>query len=288
MHGPPAYHVYSKMVIFASFMILASYILGCQKVNEEMTYIIFGLCWMDKDTLIVANYQGEKLVKYTINTAARTCTGEVMDSGYKAYHLSCSEDGKVYVTELESGNIIIRVYDENTGHKEVWDTKIQSENNRPVISLNNELIIISTGSLSYVFSKDRVFQYKLTHHQLSKYFRQTYLTDTGVFWGAEVNGGKGAFITNLLTNDTVISKDVKTEAVAGTRKGYVYVTDYNRADVGVYSLNGTFLNHLQIDPPVGGGQLFYSGAVRLSDDEALIAFSTWNGETPIAVYKTHQ
>ena len=257
-------------------------------MNEKMQAIIFGLCWMDKDTLIVADCYGYQLVKYTVNTMARTCTGEVMDSGYKVYSVSCSEDGRVYATEYKIGNIVVRVYNVNTGLSEVWDTKVQSQDGVNAISMNNELIIISSGHLSYVYNKDRFFLYTLTHHQLSYYFRQTYVTDRDVFWGAEFTGGEGVFIMNLLTNDTVISTDgiVKPEAVSGTR--FVYVTDVNHTDVGVYSPDGTFLHYLQIDPPEGGGGLWYSGIIRPSDNEALIAFSTWNIYSPIAVYKTNQ
>ena len=81
---------------------------------------------------------------------------------------------------------------------------------------------------------------------------------------------------------------VKPEAVSGTKDGYVYATDYNRADVRVYLPNGTFLHDLQIDPPAGGGCLWYSVAIRLSDDDELIAFNPWNRDTPVAVYKTRQ
>ena len=241
---------------------------------------------MDKDTLIVGDHIGQQLVKYTVNTAARTCKGEVMDSGYQPYSVSCSEDGKVYVTDNVKRNIL-KIYDVKTGDKEEWEIKEKPEY-YPIISMNNEFIVISSGRFSYVYDKDRVFLYKLTHHQVSQYLRTTYVTDTSVFWGAEANGGKGVVIMNLLTNDTKMSKEFTPEGVAGTKKGYVYVTDSNRDDVGVYSRDGTFLNHLQIDPPVTAGILMFSGAVRLSDDDALIAFSNWIRDTPIAVYKTHQ
>ena len=279
----------NNISLYSLSWLLATYLMGCEKVNAEMRPDIYGLCWMDKDTLIIADFNGQQLVKYTVNTTARTCTGEVMDSGYYVYSLSCSEDGKVYVTELTRGklNINVTVYDVNTGDKEVWDTNVLSETDEVDISLNSEFIVISSGNSSYVYNRDRVFQYKVTHHKVKRFFRQTYVTDTSVFWGAEVNGGEGVFIMNLLTNDTQISKEFRPEAVAGSKKGYVYVTDVNRRDVGVYSPDGTFLHNIYVDPIVGG-DLFYSAAVKLSVDEALIAFSTGNRATPVAVYKTHQ
>ena len=244
---------------------------------------------MDKDTLIVGDLSGQQLVKYTIDAAARTCTGQVMDLGYYVHSVSCSEDEKVYVTEYGRGNVKVRVYNVNTGHKEVWYTNIMSEVDKVPISLNNELIVISSGNLSYVYNNDQAFLYKVSHPQVIDFFRQTYVTDTGVLWGAGYTGEEGVFIMNLLTNDTLISKEgiVRPDSVSGSKNGYVYVTDRNRADVGVYSPDGTFLHDLHIDPKVAGGGLYFSGAVRLSYDEALIAFNTGNKETPVAVYKIH-
>ena len=92
-----------------------------------------------------------------------------------------------------------------------------------------------------------------------------------------------------MDQDTLIAADYNVRAwgVSGTRDGYVYITASNWADVGVYSADGAFLHRLHIDPPAGGGGVFYNGAVSLSQTEDLIAFSTWQETTPIAVYKTH-
>ena len=79
--------------------IIASYLLDCQRVNDQMQQLIYDLCWKSKDTLIVGDWGLKQLVKYTIHTEARTCTGEVMDSGYQVQSLSCSQEGQVFVTE---------------------------------------------------------------------------------------------------------------------------------------------------------------------------------------------
>ena len=253
-----------------------------------MTRYIYDLCWMDQDTLIVADDQGSQVVKYTINHVTRTCTGQVLDSGYRVLSVSCSQGGLVFATERTTGVVMVRIYNVSTGHREVWNTSINTNINRVHVSLSAEFIVLSAGSVSYVYNKDRVLLYNVAHHQVSGWFFQTYVTDTGVFWGTVWEGYK-LLLMNLSTKDSKLSTEgiVRARGVSGTRKSYFYITDSNWADVYVYSADGAFLHRLHIDPPAGGGGLFYNGAVRLSPTEDLIAFSTWQETTPIAVYKTH-
>ena len=243
---------------------------------------------MDQDTLIAADYGRRQLVKYTIDYVTRTCTGQVLDSGYRVFTVSCSQGGLVFATELTTGVVMVRIYNVSTGHREVWDTRINTQSDRRHVSLSAEFLVLSADSVSYVYNKDRVLLYNVTHHQVSGWFHQTYVTDTGVFWGTVWEGDK-LLLMNLSTKDSKLSTEgiIRAWAVSGTRNGYVYVTAENQADVGVYSADGTYLNPLQIDQPPGGGRLVYSGAVSLSPTEDLIAFGTWYDATPIAVYKTH-
>ena len=243
---------------------------------------------MDQDTLIAAYYNGRQLVKYSINRVTRTCTGQVLDSGYAVYSVSCSQGGLVFATEGTKGLVMVRVINVSTGHREVWDTNINSQSHNVRVSLSAEYIVFSAGRKSYVYNKDRALLYSVTHDQVSVYFIKTYVTEAGVFWGTFHDGYK-LLIMDLSTKDSKLSTEgiVRPEGVSGTRNGYVYVTDSNRADVGVYSADGAYLHLLHIDRPVGGGVLYYSGAISLSDTEGLIAFWTWAQTTPIAVYRTH-
>ena len=238
--------------------------------------------------MIVADRYGEQLVKYTIDRVTRTCTGQVLDSGYRVGSVSCSQGGLVFTTEYTTGAVMVRIYNVSTGHREVWDTRINTKSDRVHVSLCAEFIVLSADNVSYVYNKDRVLLYNVTHHQVSHQFYQTYVTETGVFWGTVYEGFK-LLIMDLSTKDSKLSTEgiVMARGVSGTRNEYIYVTDANTADVGVYSADGTFLHHLNIGQPPGGGRLFYSGAVSLSHTEGLIAFSTFNRTTPIAVYKTH-
>ena len=243
---------------------------------------------MDQDTLIVADYQGRQVVKYTIDSVTRTCTGQVLDSGYRVWSVSCSQGGLVFATEWPTGVVMVRIYNVSTGHREVWNTRINSQSPFPYVSLGAEFLVLSAGNVSYVYNKDRVLLYNVAHHQVLGWFLQTYVTDTGVFMGT-VFRGYTLLIMNLHTKYSKISTEgiVRALGVAGTKNGYVYVSGVNGADVGLYSADGTYLHHLQIDLPPGGGGLVFSGAVSLSPTEGLIAFSTWQETTPIAVYKTH-
>ena len=266
----------------------AVYLLGCQTVNEQMRADIPDLCWLDQETLIAADFHGEQLVKYTINSVTRTCTGQVLDSGYTIQSVSCSQGGLVFVTEWGVGQVKVRVYNMSTGHREVWDTNINSQSYNVLVSLGAEYIVLSAGNKTYVYNQDRVLLYSVTHDQVSLWFWQTYITETGVFWGT-VHGGYQLLIMDLSTKDSKLSTEgiVRAQGVSGTRNGYVYVTELNRGDVGVYSADGMFMHRLHIDRPVGGGDLKFCGAISLSHTEDLIAFSTFDNTTPIAVYRTH-
>ena len=194
----------------------------------------------------------------------------------------------MFVTDSTPGMVRVRVYNVTTGHREVWVTNISSQSRYVLVSFGAGFIVLSTGNKNYIYNKDRTLVYSVTHHLVSGYFLQTYFTETGVFWGT-VSEEYKLLIMDLSTKDSKLSTEgiVGAYGVSGTRKGYVYVTDWNGAYVGVYSADGTYLHLLQIGPPVGGGGLYYSGAISLSNMEDLIAFGTGYETTPIAVYKTH-
>ena len=193
----------------------------------------------------------------------------------------------MFVTESTTG--VVRVYNVNTGRREeVWDTNINTQSYSVHVSLGAEYIVLSAGNKNYVYNQYRALLYSVTPDQVSLHFLQTHVTETGVFWGTTWEGYT-LLIMDLSTHETKISTEgiVRAWGVSGTSNGYVYVTDVNYVDVGVYSADGTFLHHLQIDRPPGGGGLVFSDAISLSNTEDLIAFSTWHETTPIAVYRAH-
>ena len=267
----------------------ATYLLACQKVNQQMGHFIPDLCWIDQDTLIVADFNGKQVVKYTLNSVTRTCTGQVLDSGYTASSVSCSQGGLVFATGYTLGVVIVRIYYVNTGDREVWDTNINSQTAEVHVSLSAGFIVLSADNNSYVYSKDRVLLNNVTHDQVAHSFLQTYVTDTGVFLGATWPGYK-LLIMNLDTKHTKISTEgiLRARGISGSRNGYVYVTAENKTDVGVYLADGTFLHLLYIGPPEGGGGLYYCAAYKHSETEDSIAFGTNNEVKPIAVYRTHR
>ena len=190
----------------------------------------------------------------------------------------------MFNTEYIKGLVRVRVMNVYTGHREVWDTNITSQSGAVHVSLNAGYIVLSVDNNNHVYNKDRGLLYSVTHDQVSVWFVQTHVTETGVFWGT--NSGYKPLIMNLSTSEAKLSNEgiVRGLGVSGTRKGYIYVTDTNHADVGVY---GTYLHRLHIAPPEGGGVLWFSGSISLSDTQDLIAFSTYNYTTPIALYRTH-
>ena len=66
---------------------------------DESNYAdIFGLCWIDKETLVVAQYENKQLLKVKVNTDTESCGVEVIDSGIDAWQLSCTKEGMIYVS----------------------------------------------------------------------------------------------------------------------------------------------------------------------------------------------
>ena len=252
-------------------------------INPQMKHFIYDLCWVDRQTLIVADHIGGQLVMYNINITAKTCVGTVIQYVLTVSSVSCSQGGKVLVSANDGREVKILMYDAKTQQKRWWNTDIRRNNRRVRISENQDFIIIYCDREGYIFTKDLVL-YNVTHFILLGHFYQIHVTDMGLLWGTTKDNE--LVLINLLTNETntINQGIVEANGVTGTRNGYVYVTDVNAADVGVYEPNGTFLHNLQINPPEGPGSLIYSAALTTSDNEAVIAFSTWDDALPIAIY----
>ena len=249
---------------------------------------------MDQDTLILLNYEGRRLIKYTIDPLAKNCTSQLLDTGYYLNSLSCSQNGQVFVTEQilgKEGLVSVRIYNINTGHREVWNTNITARSRWVHVSFNADYIVISSDNVTYVYNTDRVLLYSVTHDQVSGGFWQTYVTETGVFWGILRNVWK-LLIMNLRNKDTKVSTEgiVMAVGVSGTSNGYVYVTNQKKSEVGVYLADGTFMHYLRIDPPETAGSLSFSAALRLNNTNDLIAFAL-NERTSLrsyaVIYRAH-
>ena len=257
--------------------------MGCRMINPQMKHFIYDLCWVDRQTLIVADHIGGQLVMYNINITAKTCEGRVIKYMPWVSSVSCSQGGKVLTSANDGKEVKILMYDAKTQRKRWWDTDIRRNNEIVRISENQDCIVIYRGREGYIFTKDRVL-YNVTHFHALGHFYQVHVTAMGMLWGTSQDNK--LLIINLVTNETntINQGIVEADGVTGTSNGYVYVTDVNAADVGVYQPNGTFLHKLQINRPEGAGGLRYSAALTTSDNEALIAFSTWDVAFPIAVY----
>ena len=256
--------------------------------TEQMTHGIYDLCWVNEGMLIVANHRGGQLVKYNVNITAKTCEGQLIESIQSVLGVSCSEGGKLFVSVITGTNVTILIYDVKTWKKDIWSTGIKRNRKMVRVAESCDFIVVSVGHESYIFNVHRVLLYKFTFDVDFDSFRQTFVTNRAIFFG-NTHPNSILLKLNLLTNETTISNMgiFKAAGVSGSKNGYVYVTDLDSDDVGVYSPYGTFLNDLQIEAPQGGGGLYYIGAFKMSDDEDLIAVSTWSHTVPIAIYKVH-
>ena len=261
--------------------------MGCEMATKQMTHNIFNLCWVDEGMLIVADNGGGQLIKYNINITTKTCEGTLLDYVPFIYSISCSGEGQVLVsTNSGKEEVKIMIYDVKTGQKHMWNTGLYRKGRFVSNSESRDFIVLSLDNETYIFSKNQNLLYKSTYKNDFSTFRQTYTTDGGMFFGATSPYGK-PIIMNLLTNETIVNKKgiAQARGVSGSRNGYVYVTSTNGADVGVYSPDGTFLNYLQMNTQEARGGFYFIGALKTSDNEDLIAFSTWNDKMPVAIYK---
>ena len=206
---------------------------------------VFGMSWADENTLLAAVYFRRQLWKYTLSTTAKTCRGELMDSGYVPNDVACWSDGKCYVPENIGRATRVRIYDMNAGTHETWDLSISTGFTR--IAVNNEFIVVTPERESFVYNKEREFLYKIVHTQMGGRFHHTHITDTNKFIGT----GRShiVLIYDLETREMNISRRVmRAFGVSGTRQGYIFVQG-EMNEIGVYSHNGEFLHFLQTDLP---------------------------------------
>ena len=297
-HVPMLFHIRDKITIYDMLtFISATHQLGCAEVNQpsKRHVHIEDLCWMDKHTLIVADAWVPPLVKYTINTTAKTCEGEPIhfDHMHVIHSVSCLQD-KVYVSRnVESSHfyvIEVGIYDLKTGIKEVWNTNIEIRRyGRVSLSFNEDLIVISSSKFSYLFNTERVLQYKVRHAQDHSYVLPLeYVTNTGMFWYFDRTISKFG-ITNLFTNEKNVSDkgNAFRAGISGTRNGYVYVLVARGFDM--YSHRGILLYHINgILRQINQGYETRIAAISISDDEALIAVTTGNDKEPVAIFKIHE
>ena len=267
--------------------LLATYLMGCEMANDQMTHRIFDLCWVDEGMLIVADNRGGQLVKYNMNITNKTCEVALLDYVPYVYSISLSGEGQVLVS-ANSGKeeVKIMIYDVMTGQKHMWNTGFYRKGGFVSNAESRDFIVLSLNNETYIFSKNQNLLHKVTYNKDFSHFMQSYTTDGGMFFGATSPYGK-PIIMNLLTNEKIVNKKgiAQARGVSGSRNGYVYVTATNGADVGVYSPDGTFLNYLQMNTQEARGGFYFIGALKTSDNEDLIAFSTWNDKMPVAIYK---
>ena len=254
--------------------------MDCERVSEDMSYQIYGLCWTDDHTLIVADKESG-VYKYTVDIGEKTCTGEMIDSGYRPRDASCTKDGRVYITESTQDNISvqIRIYNLKTDITEIWRPNIISDYTR--ISVNENKIIISFYHESYVYTNNHEFLYIITHPQVERNFVNIYLSPTDIFWGC-TGSKRSLLIINLLTNETKIYGGGSAYAVSGTHEGHVFVSDSGLGGTRVYSHSGVFLHKLEMGHPQRS--VGENGAILSKDGKIYLAFRVFDYSFPVVIY----
>ena len=253
--------------------------MDCESDSENSIHWIYGPCWADDHTLIAIDL-GTRLYKYTIDIGEKTCTGEMIGSGYISNDVTCTKDGRVYITELTIRNVSVqvRIYNLKTDTTEIWTPNITS--NFPKITCNDNKIIISSYRESYVYTNNHKFLYKITHTQVENNLVNTYLSPTDIFWGC-TGFRNNLLIINLLTNKTKIFYG-NAYAVSGTQEGHVFVTDSGLGGTRVYTHSGVFLHKLQMGLPERS--VGENGAILSKDGQIYMAFRVFNISYPVVIY----
>ena len=260
-------------------ILTVSFLTDCGNISLN----VYGLCWMNEDTLVVAAQTTKQLWKLTVNKTARTCEGEVVDVGYKPSDVACSRDGRAFVTEYRypRHTLSIRIYDMHLREHDVWIAAIESEIHQPSIAINDGFVVIGYNSVIYVYNREKVFLYKLnmTFGQESTK-RQLYITDSNILWGV---WGDKVVTVNLTSKYThTWQYNLGAWGVGGIPHGPVFVTGHYPDMLRLYSQNGTLLSSLDIKVPNGIG--FYEiAAVRSTETESLIAIDT-GSIRPVLIY----
>ena len=245
---------------------------------------VYGACWLDDKTFIATFVQISQVWKYTVNRPTNSCSGELLDSGYKAFDASCTMDWKVYVTELKASDFVkVRIYNIQKRNKQEWDPPIPTTRGLVRIAMNDDFIVINSDSDNYVYNKDRILQFRFP---LSlggfEYFLATIITQNDIFWGV-TNPGHQLLIWNVQTNQTQIAPSgINEHSVAVTRKGSVFTYRYRGTSFQVYSPEGSFLYSIPIQSihnNLGSGAAFVN-----SDKENLLAYDSFGSVRRIFIF----
>ena len=253
--------------------------MDCESDSENSIHWIYGPCWADDHTLIAID-MGTGLYKYTIDIGEKTCTGEMIGSGYIPNDVTCTKDGRVYITELTIRNVsvLVRIYNLKTDTTEIWRPNITSS--FPKITSNENKIIISSYRESFVYTNNHKFLYKITHSQIERHLVHTYVSPTDIFWGC--TRIRNLLIINLLTNETKIYEHVDAYGVSGTQEGHVFITGVFGVSK-VYNSSGVFLHKFYETIPERSG-LNLNDAILYKDGQIYMAFTVYNASFPLAIY----
>ena len=256
--------------------------MDCERVSEDMTDSIRGLCWADDHTLIVTD-TNSGVYKYTVDIGEKTCIGERIDSGYIPGHADCTKDGRVYITEFAQRNVSVqvRIYNLKTNTTQIWKPSISADH--PRITSNDDKIIITSYYDSYVYANNHNFLFKITHPKvtLAPRILDTYLSPTDIFWGC-TSSNNYLLMMKLLTNETKMYELGQAYSVSGIQGGHVFVTEFGVGVIRVYTHSGVFLNKIQTGPPE---RLVGKHDVTLSKDgQIYLAFRGFNASFPLVIY----
>ena len=252
---------------------------------------------MDENTLVISYGSRYGLWIFTLHTDSNTCKGEMIDRGFAATDITCSQDGKVYVTHVYRAiaKTEVRIYTIHNRTKEVWEPNgIKAVRSRDVnIAVNNDFIVMDSGNVVYVFNKDQVMLYNITLN-LEGFLGETYLTDTDKMWGvfyAKHHDGRSEWLEQVIAIDLHTQEYNMTRRYVDRRWGEPYGVSGIKPDivslswegkeVRMYSDTGDFKKRIPIDPPVNGGYIPRHATFKTREGNVLIAFDAAFAKVPI-------
>ena len=241
---------------------------------------------MDEKTLVV-QYLIDGLWMYTLNNDSTFCQGEMIDNDFAGIDVSCSQDGKVYVTGNAVLKTSVRIYTIQNRTREVLEIDEVLHKYHVGIAVNNDFIVMDHDNKVFVFNKDMVLLYDITLDRVN-FITETYLTDTDKLWFyAENHPGPydwsyEVLVFDLHTKEYDISKGHLeiSGGVSGIQPNIVFV-NHDTEEIRMYSDTGVFRERIQIDPPVNGTNIHGHAAFRTREGKVLIAIDNHEAKVPI-------
>jgi len=236
----------------------ATFLFECKMPKGVKGSDTFDMCWLDSETLILAQYFGRQILSVAVDVTGKGCNVSVVDAGLYPWRLSCYNKNTFYATDLSNN---VRVYSKKTSggwSATEWNAQPIKEGVADVATNDKTVVALPLYGKGYVFNTMKKVLNEVgdsTIEEKQTYF--TYLTPNATLLVTTGYDGHLLFIHSLTDNKTTTlggfgNKNGQFNHPAGvttTTEGNIVVCDYRNNRLPVFTTAGTFINNIQV---IGG------------------------------------